>query len=273
MRGWHDVRLRLERSHTSAWAAALALSGSTFCATVRLAVHSTAAPLTAYLVAFACVVACVLLVAVNTPTKPRTCVAGCLVASALLILAQRIDAAGEVARAVCVLISLLLLGCGVGMLVGVRIKEPGHVLFVAIVSGVADTWSVTQPGGISKALAEEPAALSLLALPWPLLGTHDIAPLLGIGDIVFTALYVGATRVHALPLRRTLLALVLAYLAAALCVVRFERPIPVLPWLGLWFVILQPRVRNVEADDLRRGAWVLTVLAGVLAAWLWRRSL
>jgi hypothetical protein len=176
-------------------------------------------------------------------------------------------------RALCVLLALLLFGSGLGMLIGVRIGQPGHLLFVALVSGVADLWSVTQPEGVSKALSEEPAALSFLALPWPLFGTPDIVPLLGVGDIVFTALYVGATRVHALPLRRTVLALALAYLASVLCVVTFQRPIPVLPWLGGCVVLFQPRARSVASADLRRGAWVLTALAGALAAWFWRRSL
>ena len=69
---------------------------------------------------------------------------------------------------------------------------------------------------------------------------------------------------------RTLIA---GFALTTLCVVLFERPIPVLPWLGICFVLAQPLSRRIAAEDLRRGAWVLTVLAGVIAAWFLRRSL
>src|ERR1700712_1569138 len=117
--------------------------------------------------------------------------------------------------------------------------------------------SVMQPGGISKAIADQPRALALLALPWPLLGTDAVAPFLGVSDVVFASLYVHATRTHDLPLLRSVLALIAAFAATAVLVVVWQRAIPVLPLLGVSIVLAQPRARAASAADLRRGAWVL----------------
>lgn len=197
---------------------------------------------------------------------------GAICGALLVAWAQQLRAA-SVTAAACVLLGLLLLGSALGTVIGRRVTQPGHLLFVAIVSGLADTWSVTQPSGISHVIAHEPAALSLLALPWPFLGTSDIVPLLGVGDVVFVALYTGASRALVLPLRRTLLAMLAGFVLTTLCVVAWERPIPVLPWIGACFVLAQPEARKLPAEDARRGAWVLTALAVAFVAWMLRRSL
>ncbi|MEY4581767.1 MAG: hypothetical protein RL701_6470 [Pseudomonadota bacterium] len=273
MRPWRvGSSLTDDWRQSRAWAIALLLTGSAFWATRQLAAHAIASPLTAYLTAFVCVITSVLLVALSVPRSTRICSASVIAAVALIANSQR-SAASQVAAGVSVLLALLIAGTVVGSLIGRRVKQAGHLSFVALVSGLADTWSVTQPSGISHMIVNEPTALSLLALPWPLPGTEDIAPLLGVGDVVFVALYIAATRAHALPMRRTLLGLSAGFALSTCCVVLLERPIPVLPWLGICFVLAQPQARRIAAEDLRRGAWVLTVLAGVIAAWFLRRSL
>lgn len=256
---------------TRAWVGALALSGSAFWTARQLAVHVDLSPLVGYLIAFSCVVACVLLVTSCAPSRLRPCIAGAIAGLLLLVVSRQLRAASFTAAA-CVLLSLLLLGSALGTAIGLRVKQAGHLLFVAIVSGAADTWSVTQPGGISHVIAHAPVALSLLALPWPLPGTPDIVPLLGVGDVVFVALYVSATRALAMPIRLTLVAMSAGFVLTTVCVVIFERPIPVLPLLGICFVIAQPAARVVPPEDRRHGVWVLTVLVGALVAWFLRRS-
>ena len=257
-----------------AWALALALSCAGFWVTAGLAVYSAPSPILAYLLAFSCVVACTLSTAAHAPAAVRTCVWGCLAGLVLLSAAAwsrtRVDLLLSGSD---VLVSLLLTGAGLGDLVGRRIEHPGHLLFVAVVSSVADVWSVTQPGGISKAIAEEPLALSLAALPWPMLGSSELAPLLGVGDVVFTSLYLAASRVHALPLRRSVLALAAGYAITTALVIVTERPIPALPMLGACVVIAQPMARTVTALDRRRGAWGLGLLACAILIWFLKRSL
>ena len=257
-----------------AWASALALSCASFWVTAGLAVYSAPAPILAYLLAFSCVVACTLGTAAHAPAAARTCVWGCLTGLVLLSAAAwRGTRSGLLLPGSGVLIGLLLLGTGVGALVGRRIEHPGHLLFVAVVSSLADIWSVTQPGGISKAIVEEPLALSLAALPWPMLGSGELAPLLGVGDVVFTGLYLAASRAHALPLRRSVLALAAGYAITTALVIATQRPIPVLPMLGACMVIAQPKARTVTPLDRRRGAWGLSLLACAILIWFLKRSL
>jgi hypothetical protein len=104
-------------------------------------------------------------------------------------------------------------------------------------------------------------------------GSGELAPLLGVGDVVFTSLYLAATRAHALPLRRSVLALSAGYALTTALVIATERPIPVLPLMGACFVIAQPAARRVSALDRRRGAWMLTLIASALALWFLERSL
>ena len=97
--------------------------------------------------------------------------------------------------------------------------------------------------------------------------------MLGVGDVVFTSLYLAASRAHALPLRRSLLALAAAFAITTGLVIATERPIPVLPMLGACLVIAQPKARTVTALDRRRGAWGLGLLAAAILIWFLKRSL
>jgi hypothetical protein len=257
----------------AAWAVALLLSVSGFQLTSWLAVYSPAAPLIAYLVGFACVVGSTLGVALFVPYARWAGLVGAglgvaLMAVAVLSPPDLVDAY----PALCVLAGLLVLGTGLGAVIGRRIQHASHLLFVALVSSVADILSVTQPGGISKAIAEQPRALALLALPWPLLGTDEIAPFLGVSDVVFASLYLQASRAHVLPVLRSVVALFVGFALTAALVLLLQRPIPVLPLLGVSFVLAQPRARMASAEDLRRGAWVLAALAIVIATVFLRRS-
>jgi hypothetical protein len=166
--------------------------------------------------------------------------------------------------------ALLFGGTLLGSAVGGAIEHPGQVLFVALVSGAADLASVLHPDGPSAALARTPAVLSLLALPWPMLGSGTLEPFLGVGDIVFTGLYVAATRRHALRIGRTVLALGAALLATMALVLLLERPIPVLPLLGLAVVLAHPQARRPDARDRTRGFIVAALAVAMLAALLLR---
>lgn len=257
----------------ASWATALLTSVCGFRLTSWLAVYSPGAPVTAYVVGFACVVCSSLGVAWFVPSVRWAGIVGASLGALLMVVAL-LSPPGQMEAypALCVLAGLLLLGTGLGALIGRRIQHPSHLLFVALVSSVADILSLTQPGGISKAIAEEPRALALLALPWPLLGSAEIAPFLGVSDVVFASLYLHASRAHVLPLLRSVGALFFGFALTAALVLLLQRPVPVLPLLGASIVLAQPRARAASAEDLRRGAWVLAALALVIATVFMRRS-
>jgi hypothetical protein len=255
------------------WATALLATVCGFQLTAWLAVYSPAAPLIAYLVGFACVVASTIFIALFVPSSRSAGFVGAGFGSALMMVAAASPPDQEEAfPALCVLSGLLVLGSGFGALIGRRIQHPSHLLFVALMSSVADILSVAQPGGISKAIAEQPRMLALLAVPWPLLGSDEIAPFLGVSDVLFASLYLHASRVHVLPMLRSVVALSGGFAVTAALVLLLQRPIPVLPLLGASFVLAHPRARAASVEDLRRGAWVLAALAIVIATVFLGRS-
>jgi uncharacterized membrane protein len=254
------------------WSGVLLLSTSVFWVTGRLAPYSSVSPHAAYMLAFAAVVCATLAVAATVPPGRRTSLGISAIALGVLFGSQQLAATLPTAAAMGVLAALLALGSSLGAWVGSGIQQPGHLLFVALVAGIADTFSVTQPEGISAAIVARPEALALAALPWPMLGTRDIVPILGVGDVVFTSLYWTASRKHALALDRTLLALLFGFTLTLGLVLWFERPIPVLPFLGACVLAVHPPARAPSPEDRRRGAWVVTGLAVVIAAWVLRRS-
>jgi hypothetical protein len=144
------------------------------------------------------------------------------------------------------------------------------LLFVAIVSSVSDVLSVFHPSGPSNAIVQSKAALSLLALPWPMLGSDRIEAFLGVGDVVFVGLYVACSRRHELPLSRTLLALALGFALTMLVVVKLEAVLPALPVLGLSMMLAQPAARRPPVQDRARGFAVAAVIVALAALMLLR---
>jgi hypothetical protein len=169
--------------------------------------------------------------------------------------------------------ALYAIGSLVGALVGSRIEHAGHLLFVVVVSSLADTFSVAAPEGPSAQIASSAVALSYLAVSFPMLGTPDIAPLLGVGDLVFASLYVSASRAHDLPMRRTWIALGAAFLVTMLVVIWLELPVPALPFMGVAMLIAQPLTRVPPVRDRARGFMALGAISALFIALLLRRFL
>jgi hypothetical protein len=171
----------------------------------------------------------------------------------------------------CVVVGWMLLSCSsaLGALIGARIENPGHLMAVAAMSTVADLWSVYDPNGISAKMAEsaveEPDKIVLFALPWPMLvGKPFIAPIIGAGDILFTALYLACFQRHGLKLERAMIGLAIAYAAGLVAILATERPVPLLPLLGAAILLADRRTASLAPKE-RRTVWlVVAVLVAVL---------
>jgi hypothetical protein len=225
------------------------------------------APLAAYEIGFGAVVASALACALICPPVQKRDLWLALLPAAVLCgvaLAQP----PEFGAAIVVTIALLLGGTLIGGAVGFAIEHPGHLIFVAIVSAAADAASVFHPSGPSAAIVQSKHALSLLALPWPMLGTHQLEPFLGVGDVIFTSLYIASTRRHALPIWRSALGLTLGYVVTMVTVVALEATVPALPFLGLGIVLAQPAARRPPLPDRARGYTLAALVVGIVAALL-----
>jgi hypothetical protein len=233
----------------------------------RLAPQVELSPLLAYAIGFAAVALSALGAAWRCPArKPRALVSIVPPCAALLWLS--VYPWRELDMAVAVTVCLLLSCSALGAVVGAAIEHPGQLVFVAIVSSAADVLSVFHPSGPSAAIVQSEAALSVLALPWPMLGTPFIEPILGAGDVVFTSLYVACTRRHALHSLRTGVALTLGFAVTMVAVVALEAAVPALPFLGFAMVVAHPQARRPPERDRIRGyaiaALVVLAVAGLL---------
>lgn len=222
------------------------------------------AALVGYALAFAAVSACVLGVAARAPSLGRALIPIVAIA-ALALLALSSEAPGPF-DAAAVLALLLTAGTSLGALVGARIQHPGHLLPVAVISSLADLVSVGTPGAPSDVVAGTPALLSILAISWPMPGTHDLVAVLGVGDIAFVALYFAAAREHRLSQARTATALALGLAATALVVMATSLAIPALPFLGAAMLVAHPAARSLSPSDRRPAAIGFVIIVLALAA-------
>jgi hypothetical protein len=165
-------------------------------------------------------------------------------------------------------LGLLLLCTSLGAGLGRRIEQPGHVLAVALVSGLVDVWSVFDPAGPSAKLSArvlaEPEALSALVLAFPALGSGTPMPLIGAGDVVFSALYAAALARHGVDARRGLSAIALGYVLGMLTTILLARSIPLLPFMGAAVLTADRRLCSLGARDRR----TLAVSVGLILVWL-----
>ncbi len=228
-------------------------------------------PVAAYLLGFVVVGATTLAAGAVAPVLTRRWLAGVVlpVAAVLLALYLWSECVPRPLGPVAVTVALLLAGGAVGGSVGGRIEHPGHLLVVAVVSLLVDTFSVYHPAGPTAAVVARPEALAVLALSWPMLGTSEIVPILGVGDVVFAALYLSASRRHGLGRGRTALALAAGLVVTLIAVVLTSVPIPALVGMGLAVLAVHPEARRLPAKDRRKGRIILAVLAALwLAVWL-----
>jgi hypothetical protein len=154
---------------------------------------------------------------------------------------------------------LIAVAWATGGLIGERVEHPSHLLPAAAVAAAADVASVASSWGPSAAIASSERALSVLAISFPVIGTHAIAPALGVGDLVFIALALGVARKHDLPYRR-MVGLALAGVGiAGFFSARFERAVPALPAIGAMLIAFVPASRALRRKDKN----IATIAIGV----------
>ena len=162
--------------------------------------------------------------------------------------------------------ALVSFGGATGAFVGARIQHPGHLLPACAVASCADIVSVLSPHGPTHALATNERALSILAVAFPVPGTHAAAPSIGVGDLVFLALILGGARAHALPFARTVVLGFVGLLAAGVVAAFFEAPIPALPFIAVAVIAFVPGARTLRRKD-RTVATIAIGASLVIATW------
>ena len=146
---------------------------------------------------------------------------------------------------------VLAVGSAVGHAVGGRMADPGHLLAVAFASSAADIWSVHAPEGVSHAIvASTDVSLQRLVTVSAAIAPDRVPqPAIGIGDMIFAALYLSVCRRHDLSRTRMTLAVALGLLLAGASTFALKRAMPALPFIGAMVVLFEPRARAVARHD------------------------
>ena len=160
--------------------------------------------------------------------------------------------------------ALVSLSLVIGTNIGRRIQHPGHLLPACVVVASADMVSVFSPHGASHAIAANEQALALLAISFPVPGTDQWAPALGIGDLVFVAIVYGAAVVHHLPYARVFALCAVGAILAGLASAILETAIPALVPIAAALLVGLPQARAVPLRD-RRVATISMLIAVSLA--------
>ena len=233
-----------------------------------IAPYVALAPRVAFALAFAAVALEILLLATLAPVRATR---SALIAIGVLLVVL-IALREAPARGVAPALLTLTLGSAatlVGAALGGRIEQPGQLVAVALVSGIADLWSVLDPQAPSARLAAdalaEPERLALFALPFPMLGSDLVPAVIGAGDVVFATLYVAAFRRHRLPRGRVLCALATGFALGLGALLITLRPVPLLPLLGAAVVLSDARARSLPAREWRTVALACAALLSVIA--------
>lgn len=254
------------------WLAVIGGSLGVFALAVLVAPLVPFSPYAAYAIGFGAV--CAITIA-SGATAPRVGPPALGVVAAIAVAVGALAVAGVpaspravvIAASAAVLVLLTIGGTLAGAVIGWRIAHPGHLIVVAIASSLADVWSVLSPGGPSATVIQDAPTLSAIAIGFPMLGTLAIEPLLGVGDVVFVALYLAAARKHGLGVGKTCAALALAFAVTGAAVMGLERALPALPFLGAAMLIAHPAARLPPLGERRTaaiGLGVLVLLGAVL---------
>jgi hypothetical protein len=160
--------------------------------------------------------------------------------------------------------ALVGLAWALGASLGRRVQHPAHLLPACVVAASADVVSLLSPEGPSHAIASNDRALSVLAIWFPVPGSHAIAPALGVGDLLFMAFVLGVASAHHLDYRRAVMCCVLGTAVAGFAAACLGVAFPALVPIAAVTVIGLPGIRQLRNAD-RRAAHVSMLIAASVA--------
>jgi hypothetical protein len=172
----------------------------------------------------------------------------------------------SVAAAVAVDTVLVAAAWAIGTSIGRSIEHPGHLLPACVVVACADAASMVSRFGPTRAIAESDRALSVLAITFPVPGTDNMAPALGVGDLVFVAIVFGAVAAHGLSLPRAALLCFVGTSVAGATSAALGTAVPALLPIAAAVVLGIPEARKVRPRERRVASLAMVVAAMVAVA-------
>jgi hypothetical protein len=161
----------------------------------------------------------------------------------------------------------------IGAAIGRRVQHVSHLLPACVVAASADIVSSLSPEGPTHAIASSDRALSIVAVWFPVPGTHAVAPALGVGDLLFMALVFGVAVVHRLPYARTVFLAALGTSIAGFAAAWFAVPVPALVPIAAVLLLGLPTLRRLRPADRTAAKWSIIVASSVVLAVIARNFL
>ncbi len=159
-------------------------------------------------------------------------------------------------------IGLLGIGCHVGKIVAQGVSERSYLVPLSLVASVMDLWSVW--GGPSQLIIQNPQSHNYFLILYPLLGTQQIYPTIGLGDITFMALYLGVIPRYQLKRRQTSWALIVAIFSVYLLSVLSAKPLPAIPFISAAFLVVNWKLLEFKKKELQTTFLFITIFLAIL---------
>ena len=159
----------------------------------------------------------------------------------------------------------LVISAGLGAAIGHRVSEARYVWPLVLVAVGADLWSVAAPSGLTRqAIVEGPpshvTSVALLTVPIPGAGLEGV---LGLGDVIFTALLLGLVHRCGLSMARALLGLAVGLLVCLAFLLIARLPTPALVFIGPAVAIALGRTVTPRPGEVGLGVVFVAALWSV----------
>jgi len=162
-------------------------------------------------------------------------------------------------------INLTLLGialCG-GILLSSIIKKPSYLIPLVAAAGLADIWSVSF--GVTNKIIQSRTAMNFLLFSFPVAG-KGILPVIGVTDFIFAAMFLSLSSRFDMPVIRTQVLMAASFIISITVAVFGGFGVPVLPVMGLLFIIGQYKyIKIVNPEEKREAVYGILIIATALA--------
>lgn len=158
----------------------------------------------------------------------------------------------------------LMLASGVGLWVGSGVDKPGHLIPIAVVAGVADIWSVSAG---ATAVIIQSSQINYFLLRFPLIGVTPITIpyLIGLTDFLFFGIFFQTAVRFDLGVRKNIMLLWFAFLAAVIGVIIVGVGLPVLPFMAVFFIAGNFSKLSMTSEEIKQMiGFIVFILVGAI---------
>ena len=162
-------------------------------------------------------------------------------------------------------INLTLLGIALcaGILLSSIIKKPSYLIPLTVAAGLADIWSVSF--GVTNKIIQSRTAMNFLLFSFPVAG-KGILPVIGVTDFIFAAMFLSLSYRFDMPVIRTQVLVAASFIISITVAVFGGFGVPVLPLMGVLFIIGQYKyIKIVDPKEKREAVYGILIIATALA--------